>query len=271
MLMAETCSAVKQAGRLLLLAMCACAGLSWRLMPSLQAGQDATALPARIDPKAQELLDRTIQALGGPAFLRVKTLVTRGRAFAISNEATVGLFPFQSYMQYPDKRRFAYGKTPQVILINTSDSAWEMDRYGLESQPLEQAERWKIANRYSLANLFRLRIHEPGVLIQAGGVDFVDNVPTIGLELTEVQGARVTLDLDRRNYLPLRIRYKVLNPKTGEWDDDMDVYGDYRNVQGIMTPMHTVRYINGERVSETFCNSASYDEDIPASYFQPSG
>lgn len=271
MLMAETCSAVKQASRLLLLVMGAWAGLGWGLGQSPQAQQDTSTLPPRIDARAQELLDRTIRALGGPAFLRVKTLVTRGRAFAISNESTVGLFPFQSYVQYPDKRRFSYGKAPQVILINTSDSAWEMDRYGLISQPPEQAERWKIGNRYSLVNLLRLRIHEPGVLIQAGGVDFVDNIPTIGLELTETGGAHVTLDLDRRSSLPLRIRYKVLNPKTGEWDEAMDVYGDYRNFQGIMTPMHVTRYLNGDRVSEIFCNSAHYDDDIPASYFQPTG
>jgi hypothetical protein len=271
MLMAGTCSAVKQASRLLLLVMGACAGLVWGLRPSLQAQQNTSPPPPRIDPKAQELLDRTIRALGGPAFLRVKTLTTRGRAFAIEDEATVGLAPFQSFVQYPDKRRFSYGKSKPVILINNGDGAWELDQYGLITQPPEQAQRWKIANRYSLENLLRLRVREPGVLVQAGGVDFVDNVPTLGVDLTEAQGAHVTLDLDRRNSLPVRIRYRVQNPKTGEWDEDADVYGDYQNIQGVMTPMHITRYVNGDRVSETYRNSARYDEDFPASYFQPTG
>src|SRR5574337_745231 len=117
-----------------------------------QAQQNPPTLPARIDPKAQELLDRTIQALGGPAFLRVKTLSTRGRVFSIDEESTAGLAPFQSAVEYPNKRRFSYGKKKPVTLINNGDRAWELDRFGLTTQLPEQIYRWKISNRYSLEN-----------------------------------------------------------------------------------------------------------------------
>ena len=71
-----------------------------------------------------------IQALGGPAFLKVKRLTTRGRIFSIRDESTSGFAPFESFVEYPDKRRFSYGKKPPVILINNGDQAWELDRYG---------------------------------------------------------------------------------------------------------------------------------------------
>ena len=88
------------------------------------------------------------------------------------------------------------------LLINNGDKGWELDRYGLISQPDQQLQGWIISNRYSLENLLRLRINEPGVLIQIGKVDFVDNVPTQGIEITEPGGTSVRLDLHRQTLRP---------------------------------------------------------------------
>jgi hypothetical protein len=235
----------------------------------LRAGQNPAEAPLRIDPKAQQVLDRVIQALGGPAFLKVKRLTTRGHIFSIQNEATSALAPFESAVEYPDKRRFSYGKNPPVILINNGDQAWELDRYGQTSQMPEQIRRWKISNRYSLENLLRLRIHEPGMLIQTGGGDFVDNVATQSLEMVDAQGTQVKLDLNRRTFLPVRVTYRVQDPKTGDWNEFADIYSDYKEVQGVMTPMHIARFLDDERFSEIFRTSARYDDEYPATYFQP--
>ena len=231
------------------------------------AGQNP--VPSRIDPKAQQVLDRVIQALGGPAFLKVKRLTTRGRIYSIRDEATSAFAPFESALEYPDKRRFSYGKKKPVILINNGDQAWELDQYGQTSQLPEQVRIWGISNRYSLENLLRLRIHDPGTLIQTGGVDFVDNVATRALEMVDAQGTQVKLDLNRQTFLPVRITYRVRNPKTGDWNDFADVYSDYKNIDGVMTPMHIARFMDDERISEVFRSSAHYDDEYPPTYFQP--
>ena len=238
-------------------------------LPLRSQQMPASQLPRRVDPKAQQLLDRAIQALGGSAFLHAKTLTTKGRIFAIRDETTAGLETFQSFVQYPDKRRFSYGKTMPVILINNGDRGWEIDRYGLIDQPAEQLQRWITSNRYSLENLLRLRINDPGALVQIGGVDFVDNVPTQSVEITAVGGMNVRVDFDRRTFLPARVTYEVRNPKSEEPDEFSDAYTDYKMFDGIMTPMHITRYLNGERVGETYRNFAKYDEEYPARYFTP--
>jgi hypothetical protein len=235
----------------------------------LRAGQNSAEAPSRIDPKAQQLLERVIQALGGPAFLKVKRLTTRGRIYSIHEEATTGYASFESAAEYPDKRRFSYGKNPPVILINNGDQAWELDRYGRTTQTPEQAWRWQISNHYSLENLLRLRIHEPGILIQPGGVDFVDNVATQALEMVDARGTQLKLDLNRRTTQPVRVTYRVRNPKTGDWTEFADVYSDYKNIQGVMTPMHIARFLDDERVSEIFRSFAHYDDEYPPSYFEP--
>ncbi|PYU98431.1 MAG: hypothetical protein DMG26_18720 [Acidobacteria bacterium] len=245
--------------------------------PPAQASQPSaqpapSSRPAIIDPKAQELLDKVIQAMGGPAFLHFKTLTTHGRAFSISNEETTGLAPYDSFVEYPDKRRFSYGKKKPVILINNGDSAWELDRYGVILQPPEQVRRWKITNRYSLENLLRLRIREPGILIQMGGVDFVDNLPARVVEIVDASQVHIKLYVNRVSLRPVRVTYQVLNPQSQEQDEYADDYSDYQVIQGIATPMHIGRFVNDERVAEIFRSSARYDESYPPSYFsQPSG
>ena len=235
-----------------------------------RAEQNPAEAPSRIDPKAQQVLDRVIHAMGGAAFLNVKRLTTRGRVYSITDGSTSGFFPFESAVEYPDKRRFTFGKKPPVILINNGDQAMELDRYGRIAQPPEQARHWRISNRYSLENLLRLRIHEPGILIQQGGVDFVDNVATQAVDMVDAQATQLKLDVNRQTFLPVSVTYRVRDPKTGDWEEFADVYSDYKNIEGIMTPMHIARFLDEERVSESFRSFAHYDEEYPADYFQAS-
>jgi hypothetical protein len=242
----------------------------------LEAAQDASPASAPtsgVNPKAQALLDQTIQALGGQAFLSFKTLTTSGRSFSITDEKATGFVTFDSQVVYPDKRRFAYGlgKKKPIVLINNGDQAWEVDRMGLTHQTPEQARRWKATNTYSLENLLRLRAREPGVLIQDAGSDFVENLATRVLDIHFPNRVDVKLYLNKANSLPVRVTYRIQDPKTLDWDEYTDIYGDYQAFQGIQTPMHITRFYNEERVSETFRSSAKYDEVLPASLFQPPG
>lgn len=235
------------------------------------ATQNPPAQPSRIDPTAQELLDRTIQALGGPTFLGFKTLSTRGRIYSISEGVTSGFAPFESVVEFPQKRRFSYGKKKPVILVNNGERGWQLDRYGMIRQPFEQVRRWQVSNRYSLENLLRLRIHEAGILIQDGGVDFVENLAARVVSLIDSQQVAVKLYLHKVTFLPIRVVYRVQNPRTREWEEYADVYAEFRQIQGIQTPMHITRYLNDERYAEIFRNWAQYDASYPSNYFEPVG
>jgi hypothetical protein len=254
------------------------AGAMWAQQPA------APQLPARVDPQARQILDRTIQVLGGQAFLHAKSLTTKGRVFFFQDGRTAGVEPFESKFVYPDKRRFAIakakknismdtgnvtyeGETKPIILINNGDKGWELDQYGLIAQTDQQLQGWVLSTRYSLENLLRLRINEPGILIQMGKVDFVDNTATQGIEITEAGGTSVRLDLHRQTFLPSRITYRVRNVKEDAWDEYSDAYSDYKPVDGILTPMHVTRYLNDNRIGETFRNFAKYNEEYPPNYF----
>ena len=234
----------------------------------------APAPPSRIEPKAQQILDRTLQALGGSAFLSFKTLTTHGRAFTVYNGAAQGFVYFDSQVEYPDKRRVSYGlgkKNQPIVLINNGSTGWEIDRMGVVPQEPADLQRWKIGNRYSLENLFRLHLRSLGVLIQTAGVDFVDNLPVDVLEVIDAEQAEVKIDVNKQDALPLEITYRSWNSKTEDWDEYSDTYSDYQRFQGVATPMHITRSLNGRRVGETFRSSALYNDAYASGLFAAPG
>lgn len=238
----------------------------WALFGAQKASPPS--LPSRISPKAQELLDHAIQALGGPAFLSFKNISTTGRVFAFSRGQMAGVEPYKSTYEPPDKRRFTYGKGKPVTLINNGDQAWELDQYGVTHQLPEQVRQWKIVNRYSLDNLFRSVIKQTGVLILDHGVDFVTNQPVYVIDIIDAQNVHIRLYLGKSTYLPLRTTYRVQDSITQDWDDYVDDYSDYQNVSGIQTPMNIGRRMNGDRIGEVYRSSARYNTTIPANYFE---
>jgi hypothetical protein len=235
--------------------------------PATQASPSATG--PRGDAKSQELVNQVIQALGGQAFLNFKTLSSRGRFFSIYEGETMGFAPYESEVEPPDKRKFAYGKSQPVILLNNGDRGWEQDRYGLIRQKMENIKRWQVGVRYSLEGLLRRVVREPGTLIQDGGMDFVDLLPARVLEITDARQVDVKVYLSRSNYLPIRIAYRIRDPESGDWNEYADAFSEYRAIQGIQTPMHITRYENGQRALEYFLTAVEYNKEFPADYFQP--
>jgi hypothetical protein len=227
-------------------------------------------IPTTITPKAQALINRVIQTLGGQAFLHWKTLETKGRVFEIQEGETAGYAPFRSTVEPPDKRRFSYGSGHPVTLINNGDEGWQIDQYGTIHQKPSDIRRWQLANRYSLDNILRYLIHERGLLAEDEGTDFINNQPARVLEILDSRQAQIKIYLDQETDLPLEVAYHVVDSVSQEPRDYTDVYSDYQVYQGIRTPTHVTRYADGDRVAEVFRTSVSYDAPHPADFFEPS-
>lgn len=233
----------------------------------------AATQPARIEAKAQILLDRTIKALGGPSFLNFQTLTTHGRLFSISSGGE-GLVYFDSQSQFPDKRRLAYGintKSKPIVVINNGDLGWEIDRIGMVHLDTAEVVQWKFVNRYNLENLLRLRIHEPGTLVQSAGVDFIDNLPVDILDVVDAKQTQIKLCLNRVTALPVEITYRKWNGEVNDWDEYADDYADFRTFDGIATAMHITRSLNGRRYSELYRSAAEYNQSYPPKIFDDPG
>ncbi len=235
------------------------------------ASKESPTPPSRIDPKAQELLDQAVRALGGEMFLSAKTLRTTGRLFIIREGSTAGLVPFESTVEFPNKRRFAYGKDKPVTLINDGQRGWQLDNYGMVRQPPQQLRLWNISARYGYETLLRTVIREPGLLVQDAGREFEGPVATRVVSVTDAQQTQVRIYLDAKKSLPVRVTYRLLHPESREWDEYSEVYADFREFQGIQTPRQITRFLNNDRTGETFRKTVEYNVEIPANYFAPGG
>ena len=138
-------------------------------------------------------------------------------------------------------------------------------------KPAEQLRHWQLRSRYGYESLLRTVIHEQGLLIQDSGTEFVGPILTHIISITDSARVQAKIYLDAKRFLPLRVTYRLLNPKTRDWEEYGEVYSDYREIQGIMTPMQITGFLNSERKSETFRKSVEYNVDIPPNYFTPGG
>lgn len=248
-----------------------CAGLMVMAAPAATLGApqaSSESLPSRISPKAQQLLNHAVQALGGQAFLNFKTISTTGRVFAFSRGRMGRVEPFKNTYQPPDKRRLTYGKGKPITLVNNGDQAWENGPYGVVQQLPGLVRQWKISNHYGLVNLFRSVIKEKGVLVLDHGVNFVSNRPVDVIDIFTPENVRVRLDLHKTSYLPLRVSFRLENPTTHDWEYYVVDYENYQRFSGIMTPMNIVRQRNGERISAIYRNNVTYNQAVPPNYFQ---
>lgn len=230
--------------------------------------QSLPPFPSRIDPKAKELLNHAIKALGGQAFLTFKNISTTGRVYFFYNGQMTDLAPFKSVYMPPDKRHFSYGKGSAIVLINNGDQNWEVAHHGLDSQSSKQLERWKLQKHFGLNAIFRSLIRQKGVLILDHGVDFVSYRTCYVIEIFDAQNDRITLYLRQSNYLPIRVDFRLRNTASNYWDHYVVNYSDYQRIDGIMTPMEIVTSRNGYRFGAIYRNSARYNVTVPANYFK---
>ena len=75
--------------------------------------------PLPDENKAREILEATVQALGGDAYLEMRTLVRRGRASSFEGKRYT-LLPFTEYLEFPregssGKLRIERGKRPENL------------------------------------------------------------------------------------------------------------------------------------------------------------
>src|ERR1044071_7647498 len=94
---------------------------------------DKPAAPA--NDKAEQILQRALQTLGGDRYVQVKTLIGRG-LFTDFHEGVSGIpMKFVDYIAYPDKERTEFsGGGARIIQTNFRDGGWIYDGAALTLQ-----------------------------------------------------------------------------------------------------------------------------------------
>jgi outer membrane lipoprotein-sorting protein len=236
---------------------------------SIAEAQDAPVLmPEQSAARAKQLLQQTIEAMGGSAFLNVRDMTCTGRfsQFGHSGELN-GFEKFQDYTEPPDMSRTENLPQRNIIEVYNKDKGWTLDRGGVTEAPTPDVIRFQEGIKKDIGNILRNRIHEPDMIFRYGGIDIVDLHEVEWVELTDSEDRTLRIAIDRSSHLPIRRDVQQRNPTTRVTTEETDLYSNYHPIDGIQTPFQIQRERNKMKVYQVFFDSCQYNTGLPASLF----
>lgn len=220
------------------------------------------------DEKAEAILKKAVEKLGGEKYLQVKSTVGRGRFSVIRDGAIVSFQSFVDVIVYPDKERteFKDGGV-KTVQTNTGETGWIFDGGGetINVQNKDQIEGFKRSLRVSLDNLLR------GYWRGEAALSYVGKRPaTLGkrsdvVKLTFEDEFAVEFEFSDEN-LPMKAVYKRINADKEELKEE-DRYAQFVDFQGIKTPLIVDHFSNGAQTSRINYESIEFNKTIPEKIF----
>jgi hypothetical protein len=220
--------------------------------------------------KADAVLAKAVQALGGDRYLQVKSQIGRGKFSEITKEGVVVSFrSFVDVIVYPNKERTEFkGQGLKNIQVNVGDTGWVFDgsMEVLRDQNETQIANFRKGIRTSLDHLLRGEWKSEGKLSyvtrRAGSLGRRNDV----MRLTYNDGLVVEFEFGADDGLPVKAMYKRTNAD-GEDIKEEDRYAQFIETDGIKVPFVVDHYTNGKMTSRINYESIEFNKPIPESIF----
>ncbi len=243
--------------------------------------------------KAKALIDKSIAALGGQAYLAAKTRSEEGRTYSFYHGVGRGVGTlYRMYRQFPDKERFEVIKRTtklvpiplvgvivvtghakdkeDLILIHNGDKGYETTFKGTAAEDRKLTEAYVRRRLHSLDWVLRTWVNQPGVAFFYEGSTVAAEKPAEQVTVTTAKNDSVTLYIDQNTFLPIKTSYSFRDPEDKQRSVEEELFDDYKPVQGIMSPRTVTRYFNGDMSAQRFITSTAYNQDFPADMFEAS-
>jgi len=253
------------------------------LLTSLAAAQNTSdapptsAAPATSSPistdqenaaKAKQLIQQAIQTLGGEAYLTWRTQTSQGRSYSFHHGEPNSLGTlFWRFREYPNKDRLELTKHRDVFEIFNGDNGWDVTFQGVRKLEGDEIQPYLRRRHYALDGVLREWINQPGVAFFYEGQRVAAQKQTEQVTIMNAKNEAVTLNFDINTHLPVRKTFSWRDPTDKERNVEEEIYDNYRNVQGIITPFDVTRTYNGEMSAQSFLTNASYNETLSPDLF----
>jgi hypothetical protein len=247
--------------------------LSWSLPLSAQTPQPSPEAIA--DSKSEEIMKRAVQALGGDAYLNVRTVVSRGFYTAYHEGVSQVPARFLDYIDYPDKERTEFTSAGiKVIQTNSGDQGWLYDgaTKTLTDMKTPQIEDFKRSMRTSLENLLRgWWRKEGGTVKYVGRREAGLAMRNETIRLTYPNGFWIEYEFGARDGNPAKIIYKK-ERRRADTDEVEEITEEDRlarliSIDGIFAPWVIDHFSNGYQTSRINYESIEFNRELPDSLF----
>ncbi|MGI8638918.1 MAG: energy transducer TonB [Pyrinomonadaceae bacterium] len=221
------------------------------------------------DEKAEAVIKRAIEKLGGEKYLNVKSQIGRGKFSLLRDGALISFQTFVDVIDFPDKERteFKQGGS-KTVQTNFGANGWvfDGDAQTIKDQSEEQINNFKRGIRTSLDSLLRGNWRKEGAKLE-----YVGRRPaSLGkrndvVKLTFDDGFKVEFEFSDDG-LPMKSIYKRLNADSEEVTEE-DRYAQFIDVNGIKTPFIIDHFSNKMQTSRINYQSVEFNKSIPDSIF----
>jgi outer membrane lipoprotein-sorting protein len=245
-------------------------------------------MPEQNAAKAKQVLGDLINALGGPGYTEVFESQCQGRRALIGHNGELsGYIDFVDYRRFPDKDRteyiskgrntilasligvdgldFAHGGV--FITLYNGDHGWTFSRSGVDELPAASVSEFQEQVKRNVDNLLRLRLKEPGMNIRFGGNDTVDLKQVDWVELTDSEGRKFRLAVDRSTHLLVRAVVSTEDEEMHQINEDTTIFNNYQLKDSVWMPLQLSREHNGRRTAQIFYDTCRFNPGFPDDLF----
>jgi hypothetical protein len=238
--------------------------------PPASSPQSIPADQANAD-KAKALIDQTIQALGGQAYLEIQDISQEGRTYSLYHGQSEGAgVLFWRFYKYPDKDRVELTKKRDITYIYRGNQGFEITYKGTRADDPKTVSDYLRRRQYALDWVLREWLKEPGIALFYEGATVAAQKDVQQVTIMNARNQGVTLYIDSNTHLPVKKTFSWRDPTDRERNIEEEVYDNYRPVQGIMTPFSVTRFYNGDMANQRFLHAVSYNKGLSDSLFEAS-
>ena len=246
--------------------------------------------------KARALVNKAIEALGGPTYTGYSTRTEQGRSYTLYHgRPHDGGVLYRRFFRYGDKDRVeipleSYGswinivgtqnpfpidlpdpksnKKTDVAIIHNGEKGYEITFKGTELEEPKLTADYVRRRQRSLDKVLREWIREPGTALFYEGQALADNKLTDQITVTNSKNESITLFLDATTHLPIKKSYSWRDVSDKYRNVEEEVYDNYKPVQGILTPYSLTRFYNGDMAYQRFLSKITYNDNLADSLFE---
>jgi hypothetical protein len=228
---------------------------------------DATAT----NDKAEAVIQKAVQRLGGERYLAVKTVVGRGNYTVIKENEGSLPSAFVDYIVFPDKERtefkFRGGMTVQT---NVGETGWIADTPArtIKDQTPEQVADFKRGMRTSLDYFLRgeWRKEKDVKLEYVGRREASLGKRNEVVRVTYPDGLAIEYEFAAQDGTPAKLSYKRTNADGVETKEE-DRFAQFVEINGVFAPYIIDRLRDGKQISRINFESIQYNTPVPETLF----
>jgi hypothetical protein len=223
------------------------------------------------DQRGKRVVDECLQAMGGDRYLNMQTRVEAGRVYSFYRENLTGLSIARIYTRYDSgiadtahnlaqHERDNYGKKEDYGTLFTDKEAWDVTYRGARPLPADRFVRYKETTLRDVFYILRVRLREPGWVIESRGADVIENRPVEIVDLSDAANLTTTVYFDQITKLPVRQVFFRRDPVTKDKNEEVTHFTKYREIGGVQWPFAIERDRNGEKIYEIFSDSVEVND-----------